>query len=156
MRNTPAATASVCSPTSHPPIPRVCVWTGECAHPPESVGTHQRVSATHLRESSDHRHQLGECAQRPGSVPRDWGLSTSTGECPHLISEGAETTGTNQGVCPVTGECVQSRELCISSWECPHLITEGTETTGTRESANQGSVYAHTQAQKRLTIKKSG
>ena len=57
-----------------------------------------------------------ECAHRPGSVCTHWSLYAPTWECPHLISEGAETTGTgesaNQGrprahtQSPEEGECL--------------------------------------------------
>ena len=65
-------------------------------------------------------HQLGEGALRPGVCP-------PTGECLHLIFEGAETTGTIRGSVP------SDWGVCPSTGEYLHLISEGTETTGTAE-----------------------
>ena len=67
-------------------------------------------------------------------MPSNW-------EYLHLISEGAETTGTTQGRIP-------------SEWECLHLISEVTETTGTRESANQGRLGTHTHSPEKAYHKK--
>ena len=39
-----------------------------------------------------------ECAQQPGSVCTHQGLCVLTGECPQLIEEGTETTGTRESV----------------------------------------------------------
>ena len=50
----------------------------ECAHPPESVGTLQGVSAPQLRGNWDHRHQQGESVQQPGSIRTHRGLCAST------------------------------------------------------------------------------
>ena len=82
------------------------------------------VPAPHLGESWDYRHHPGEGAQWPGVCP-------STGECPHLILEGAETTGTTQRGCPATRSAPSDQGVCSSTRECPHLISEGAETTGT-------------------------
>ena len=51
-----------------------------------------------------------------------WAL---TWGCVHLISEGAETTGTTLGSVP------SGWGVSPSTGECPHLILEGAETTGT-------------------------
>ena len=70
-------------------------------------------------------------------------------DCAHLISEGAETTGTTRGRVPSNRECAyppgsprnsSRRELrlqaspgggCPSTGKCAHLTSEGAETTGT-------------------------
>ena len=64
-----------------------------------------------------------------------------SGDCVHLLSEGAETTGTTRGRVP-------------SKWECLHLISEGTETTGTRESANQARLCTHNHSMEKVYHKK--
>ena len=64
-----------------------------------------------------------ECAHPPPPT-----LCAPTWESPHLISEGTETTGTNQGVCAPT-------------WECLNLISEETEITDTKERANQERLH---------------
>ena len=74
-----------------------------------------------------------------------------SGDCAHLISEGAETTGTTRGRVPSNWECahppgsahISSRRRlrlqastgsgCPSTGECAHLISEGAETTGTTQ-----------------------
>ena len=71
-------------------------------------------------------------------------------ECLHLISEAAETTGTNWGSVP------SYQGVCTSTGECLHLISEGTETTGTGESANQGRLCVHTHSTEAYHKKKSG
>ena len=92
----------------------------ECAHPPGSARTsswrelrlqappwagcpatgsvpiHQGVITPHLRGSSDYRHHPGQ-----GALQLE--VCTATWECLHLISEGAETTGTPGGGCTVNG-----------------------------------------------------
>ena len=93
-----AATAPVCSPPGHSPVPEVCTSTGDCVHL-----ISEGAETTDITPGQD--------AQQPG-------VCLSTGDCPHLISEGTETIGITGGVCPAT-------------WECPHLISEGAETTGT-------------------------
>ena len=93
----------------------------ECAHPPRRVHTSSR---------RDLRLQAPPGAGCP-----------STGECSHLIPEGAEATGITWGRVP-------------SEWEYLHLISEATETTGTRESANQGRLCTHTHSPEKAYHKK--
>ena len=145
--NSPAATAPVSSPPHHP--------SGDCAHliseGAETTGT------TRGRVPSN-----WECAHPPGSAhissrrrlrlqASPEGGCSSMGECAHLISEGAETTGTTWGRVPSNRECTyppgsvrtsSQRELtlqastgggCPSTRECAHLISEGAETTGTTQ-----------------------
>ena len=99
-------------------------------------------------------------------------MCPSTGECAHLISEGAETTGTTRGRVPSNWECAQLTgsahtsslmELrlqeppgggCPVNLECLHLISEVTETTGTRESVNHGRLCMHIHSPEKAYRKK--
>ena len=91
LGNSPAAPAPVSSPPSHPPVWGVYPATGECAHPPETERFDLGVSTPHLGGNCDHRHQSGR--MQSDHRCRVCGLNK---ECPHLISEGTETTGTGE------------------------------------------------------------
>ena len=90
----------------------------------------------------------GECAQRPGSVRTHQSVYAPTRECPHLISKGAETIGTNRGSMP------SDLGVCAPTGEYPHLISEGTETTGIGERMNQGRPCTHTHSPEEAYHKK--
>ena len=72
-----------------------------------------------------------------------------SGNCAHLISEGAETTGTTP-----RGQGAQQPGVCLSTRECSHLTSEGADITGTRESANQGKLCTHTHSPEKSYQKK--
>ena len=59
----------------------------------------------------------------PPGHPPFWGVCAPTGVCVHLIWEGSETTGTNQGsvpsnqgVCPGMGKCMHPPESLRTHW----------------------------------------
>ena len=84
----------------------VCAWTWECSHRRElglqaspGEGAHPPGSAhTSFQRELKLQEPLGQGAQQPG-------VCLPTGECSHLISEGAETTGTTWGRVPSNREC---------------------------------------------------
>ena len=83
LRNSPAATAPVSSPSHHP--------SQDCVHL-NSEGA-ETTGTTWGRVPSDREH-----AQQLGSVHTHHSPYVHTRKCPHLILEGTETTGTRESV----------------------------------------------------------
>ena len=101
-----------------------CLATRECAHPLRSALTSSQ------RELRLQAPTVGGCPETR-RVPSDQGVCPYTGECPHLISEGAETMGTTQGRVSRPGSVPSDQGVCSSTGECPQLISEGVENAGT-------------------------
>ena len=115
LGNSPAATAPVSSPPSHP--------SGDCAHliseGAETTGT------TRDRVPSN-----WECAHPPGSA------------CTSFQSK-LRLQASLGGGCAATRSVPRYQGLCPATREYLYLISEGIETTRTRESVNQGRLCMH-------------
>ena len=150
LGNSPVATAPVSSPTRHPSgnsahlISEGAETTGttrgrvpsnqECAHPPGNAHTsfqrELRLQAS-PREGCPANGSVCTSSRRDLRLQAQPGAGCpSTRECAHLISEGAETTGTTQG-------------RVSSEWECLHLISEVTDHRNQVECESRKALHAH-------------